>query len=484
MIFYYYFVIILRVFNYLIKVFMSSINLLEKKLFNLSLNHEEKNVFSKTRAVSADIDHLIQNINKVVITPSSAAALKQSYESNILSMRSYTSLKQDQLDYLDLAHPLKATSTTHRLTALNLELPRFISDSFNPDAEKLYESLSKVEQKAHLVSLTKLLDLLDEGLKLYVYVTLDILSHSSFEAIRKESSVFFPRKTKFFVKEKLNDVPYHSDYHAHGAFGQFNTLYKKSSPEKLGLKIRKTTLSGLKKDQARNGLLNEAQALLQLDHPNIAKILAITSLGVHGEALFLEFLKGKTLEDHFKSLDFDTAKILKAARGIALGLSYIHSKGLVHKDIKPANIMILPDGTAKIFDLGLCRVKEKSANLSGSLCYIAPEAAARCVEAVDEKVDVYAFGVTLFEMLTSGKLPYPPTKDETRDAYLARLAKSNFRKPCCVKEIHRQLERDNLSLWIQRDPTGKLARLVVKCLHGDPKQRPSMQDIVSYLGKE
>ncbi len=153
---------------------------------------------------------------------------------------------------------------------------------------------------------------------------------------------------------------------------------------------------------------NESKAIAMLSHPNIVKVHDV-SFGDLIQYIVMEYIEGITLKEfiekegslRWKDAVHFTLQILK-------GLQHAHDKGIVHRDVKPQNIMVLPDGTIKVTDFGIARFARSDQRTItdkaiGSVHYISPEQARG--EKTDEKADIYSVGVMLYEMLT-GKLPF------------------------------------------------------------------------------
>lgn len=154
---------------------------------------------------------------------------------------------------------------------------------------------------------------------------------------------------------------------------------------------------------------NESKAIAVLSHPNIVKVYDV-SFGDRIQYIVMEYVDGITLKQYLdqqketvpwkEALHF-TVQILRA-------LQHAHEKGIVHRDIKPQNIMLLQDGTIKVMDFGIARFARSETRTMtdkaiGSVHYIAPEQARGDV--TDERADIYSVGVMLYEMLT-GRLPF------------------------------------------------------------------------------
>ncbi len=153
---------------------------------------------------------------------------------------------------------------------------------------------------------------------------------------------------------------------------------------------------------------NESKAIAMLSHQNIVKVYDV-SFGDLIQYIVMEYIEGITLKEfieregslRWKDAVHFTLQILKA-------LQHAHDKGIVHRDVKPQNIMVLPDGTIKVTDFGIARFARSDQRTItdkaiGSVHYISPEQARG--EKTDEKADIYSVGVMLYEMLT-GKLPF------------------------------------------------------------------------------
>lgn len=174
----------------------------------------------------------------------------------------------------------------------------------------------------------------------------------------------------------------------------------------VAVKILKTEFSG-NEDFIRR-FRNESKAIAVLSHPNIVKIFDV-GFTDKIQYIVMEYIDGITLKEFmeqqavlkWKDAIHFTIQILRA-------LQHAHDRGIVHRDIKPQNIMLFPDGTIKVMDFGIARFsREEGKTLSdktiGSVHYISPEQARGDI--TDEKSDIYSVGAMLYEMLT-GKKPF------------------------------------------------------------------------------
>lgn len=174
----------------------------------------------------------------------------------------------------------------------------------------------------------------------------------------------------------------------------------------VAIKILKEELAGNSDFQRR--FRNESKAIAVLSHPNIVKVYDV-SFGDRIQYIVMEYIDGITLKQYIEQQGeikwrealYFTVQILRA-------LQHAHEKGIIHRDIKPQNIMLLEDGTIKVTDFGIARFSQAETQTMtdkaiGSVHYIAPEQARGGY--INDKADIYSVGVMLYEMLT-GQLPF------------------------------------------------------------------------------
>jgi serine/threonine protein kinase len=178
-------------------------------------------------------------------------------------------------------------------------------------------------------------------------------------------------------------------------------------------------------------LVREARAAARLDHPNICSIYEVVE-DEDGCFIAMQYIEGETLANRISRSPIDVQEALEITSQIADALSEAHAKGIVHRDVKPQNIMITPRGQAKVLDFGLaasvsridpsiCEVEEvtplpETEPIAGTVAYMSPEQA--CGQEVDARTDLYSLTVVLFEMAT-GVSPFQNTTVAlTRDAIL------------------------------------------------------------------
>ena len=173
----------------------------------------------------------------------------------------------------------------------------------------------------------------------------------------------------------------------------------------VAVKILKSDLA--QDEDFRRRFNAESQAVAQLSHPNIVSVYDV-SRGGDIEYIVMELIDGITLKQYMeKRGQLNWRESLHFITQIMRGLSHAHSRGIVHRDIKPQNVMVLRDGSVKVADFGIACLENAAQTLTqealGSVHYISPEQARG--DRIDARSDIYSAGVVLYEMLT-GRLPF------------------------------------------------------------------------------
>ena len=159
--------------------------------------------------------------------------------------------------------------------------------------------------------------------------------------------------------------------------------------------------------EIRDRFRQEAKAAAALDHPHICTVYDFDQ-AEDWAFISMAYIDGQSLRKRIDSGPLELEEALKIAAQVASGLEEAHGKGIVHRDIKSANIMVTPKGQAKVMDFGLARVAgatlvTQEGTTMGTVSYMSPEQARG--EKVDHHTDIWSFGVVLYEMLT-GELPF------------------------------------------------------------------------------
>lgn len=173
----------------------------------------------------------------------------------------------------------------------------------------------------------------------------------------------------------------------------------------VAIKILKDEFSG--DDEFRRRFRAEGEAVAMLSHPNIVQVYDVSSSDT-ANYLVMELINGISLKQYMEVKGvLNWKETLHFAMQIAKGLEHAHSRGIVHRDIKPHNVMVLKDGSVKVMDFGIARVMSKSNTLTkealGSVHYISPEQAKGGY--TDSRSDIYSLSVVMYEMMT-GRPPF------------------------------------------------------------------------------
>ena len=213
----------------------------------------------------------------------------------------------------------------------------------------------------------------------------------------------------------------------------------------------------------------ESHAAASLSHPNIVSIYDVGQEG-NINYIVMELVSGKTLNELIQAeAPMDYRKAADITKQVASGLSAAHKKGIVHRDVKPHNILMTEDGIAKITDFGIAKavtnttiVDSGKDNVMGSVHYFSPEQAKGAN--VDEKSDIYSLGIVLYEMLT-GKVPFDGDNPVT-------IALMQINEPVTPP-----------SVFNHNVPPG-LERIVMKAVEKQPKDRfASADEMIEALDK-
>jgi len=202
-------------------------------------------------------------------------------------------------------------------------------------------------------------------------------------------------------------------YEVVGELGQgaMGVVYKATDPlidRIVAIKTITLSLAQDEREEYEARFYQEAKAAGRLSHPNIVTIFDV---GRSGDIAYIamEFLQGRELRDILNDeQQLPVDQVIDIVAQVALGLAYAHEHGIVHRDVKPSNIMVLRDGHAKITDFGIARmasaaVRTQTGMVLGSPKYMSPEQVMG--KLTDQRSDIFSLGVMLYEMLT-GQPPF------------------------------------------------------------------------------
>jgi serine/threonine protein kinase len=186
-------------------------------------------------------------------------------------------------------------------------------------------------------------------------------------------------------------------------YGGMSVVYK-ARDERLGrhvaLKFLSPRLSGI--ERARSAFAAEARAVAALDHPNVCTIFEINETENGHLFIAMPFYDGDTLEARLDRGRLAFHDAVPIALQIARGLGRAHESGIVHRDVKPSNIVILPDGAVKILDFGIAQTGDPARcgahSLAGTIAYMSPEQASGLP--ADCRSDIWSLAIVIHEMVT------------------------------------------------------------------------------------
>ncbi|HEX2522356.1 MAG TPA: serine/threonine-protein kinase, partial [Terriglobia bacterium] len=220
----------------------------------------------------------------------------------------------------------------------------------------------------------------------------------------------------------------------------------------VALKFLPVSLSGDSDEKVR--FVREAKAASALDHLNIGTIHEITETPDGQLFIVMAYYQGETLKQKIERGPLSVVEAVDIAEQVARGLAKAHSQQIVHRDIKPGNILVTPEGVVKIIDFGLAKLEGSSKitkphTTMGTVAYLSPERARG--DEVDQRTDLWSLGVVLYEML-AGQVPF---QGETAEATIHLIV---LNKPKPLSQL-------------RPDVPTELERVVCRALQRDPQAR-------------
>ena len=293
---------------------------------------------------------------------------------------------------------------------------------FEEDVRRLFMELADVPPAERNDRLKKIKNL---ELKKRVKYMLDIDSRASeilgslersIEPIMSSALDPYIGKTivkKFQVKEKIGS----------GGMGVVYEAYDKDLGRKVAIKFLSQNLQWDQRAQIR--FINEPEASSKVEHPNIGKIYERGKTEDDQLFIVMPFYNGETLKDKIARGPIPYDEVLNYGKQIAEGLAAVHKVEIVHRDIKPGNVMVTSEGQVVILDFGIAKISNHAdetatSGLVGTFLYMSPEQV-NFDPKVDHKTDLWSLGVVLYEMLTGD----PPFLADTDSQIIQAIKKKN-----------------------------------------------------------
>ncbi|XP_015080927.1 G-type lectin S-receptor-like serine/threonine-protein kinase SD2-5 [Solanum pennellii] len=262
--------------------------------------------------------------------------------------------------------------------------------------------------------------------------------------------------------------------------GGFGCVYEGTLSN--GTKIAVKHLDGV--GQVKESFLTEVKAVGGIHHINLVKLIGFCAEKTHRLLIYEYMVNGSldrwiTHENRENGLTWSTRQ--RIISDIAKGLAYLHedcSQKIIHLDIKPQNILLDQYFNAKISDFGLSKLIEKDKSkvvtrMRGTPGYLAPEWLS---SVITEKVDVYAFGIVLLEILC-GRKNLDWSQPDEEDVHLLSV----FRRKAEQKQLMDMVDKHNEDMQLHREAVTEMMSLAAWCLQGDFSKRPSMSLVVKAL---
>lgn len=258
---------------------------------------------------------------------------------------------------------------------------------------------------------------------------------------RRDDGLRHPQKLgRYEIRERLGE----------GAFGRVWLAYDPELQRQVAVKEPKldTDVS----DKQLLAFIEEARRAAQLDHPHIVPVLDVGRTEDGVPFVVSKYVNGISLKERLRQDNVPLEETIRTVTAIASALHHAHTHGIIHRDVKPANILIDDNGTPFLTDFGLALLvteqRQLRGEISGSPTYMSPEQARGLTHHLDGRADIWSLGVTLYEMLTGLRPFQGATYDDlfdeiiTRDPRPPRQIRSSIPKPVeaiCLQAIAKQV---------------------------------------------
>lgn len=259
----------------------------------------------------------------------------------------------------------------------------------------------------------------------------------------KQESINLSDYNYDFVPSKIDKYSILSEI-GRGGMGSVYLALDEVLNRKVAVKELKIDEQKKKDPEAYNILIRrfkkEAQVLAQLNHKNIVSVFDIIDHN-QNQYIIMEYLNGKNLEELLNLQGiFSIESAVSVVSDTCLALDYIHKKSIIHRDVKPSNIIILEDDTVKLTDFGVTRdlnsaTMTQDGSLVGTIAYASPEQDSRDL---DGRSDIFSLGVVFYELVTGQK----PFTGDTIASVLLKIATKDPVKPSEINpKVHKMLEK-------------------------------------------
>lgn len=251
-----------------------------------------------------------------------------------------------------------------------------------------------------------------------------------------------------------------------GGMGTVYLAENRRVNKKVALKFLSS--ESLTDNWAKRQLIREAQSVAMLDHPNICAVYDFEEIGEHS-FIVMQYIEGQTLSDLIRNKSLKPGQMVNLAQQIANALADAHAHGIIHRDVKPKNIMVTPAEQVKVLDFGLAKTIQKNLEdatesvsqlsrdrlLAGTIAYMSPEQLRG--DKLDYRTDIFSLGTLLYEMVC-GKNPFAHKRDSGSKSNAEVISSIMSDEPPLLRQVTINCPKD-------------FDHVVNKCLRKDPADR-------------